>query len=87
VGSATEGGESGAIELSELLSLRLGIAGSGDLSIGDAITGGADSEGGKVSALLGVGVGGAGAGGDSAGRGATSGTGAGSGWGASSIWV
>ena len=84
MGSATGGGDSGAIELSELL-LRFGIAGSGDPSIGDAITGGADSEGGKVSALLGVG--GAGAGGDSAGRGATSGTGAGSGWGAGSIWV
>ena len=84
MGSATGGGESGAIELSELLR-RLGIAGSGDPSIGDAITGGADSEDGKVSALLGVG--GAGAGGDSAGRGATSGTGAGSGWGAGSIWV
>ena len=86
MGSATGGGESGAIELSELLSLRL-IAGSGDPSIGDAITGGADSEGGKVSALLGVGVGGAGVRGGSAGRGATSGTGAGSGWGAGSIWV
>jgi hypothetical protein len=85
VGSATGGGESGAIELSELLPLRLGIVGSGDPSIGDAITGGADSEGGKVSALLGVG--GAGAGGDSAGRGATSGTGAGSGSGAGSIWA
>jgi len=85
VGSATGGGESGAIELSELLLLRLGIAGSGDPSIGDAITGGADSDGGKVSALLGVG--GAGAGVGSAGRGATSGTGAGSGWGAGSIWV
>jgi hypothetical protein len=49
VGSATGGGESGAIELSELLRLRLvGIAGSGDPSIGDAITGDADSEGGKV---------------------------------------
>ena len=87
MGSATGGGESGAIELSELLPLRLGIAGSGDPSIGDAITGGADSEGGKVSALLGVGVGGAGAGGGSAGRGATSGTGAGSGSGAGSIWA
>jgi hypothetical protein len=85
VGSATGGGESGAIELSELLPLRLGIVGSGDPSIGDAITGGADSEGGKVSALLGVG--GADAGDDSAGRGATSGTGAGSGWGVGSIWV
>jgi hypothetical protein len=48
VGSATGGGESGTIELSELLRLRLGIAGSGDPSIGDAITGDADSEGGKV---------------------------------------
>ena len=86
MGSATGGGEPGAIELSELLPLRLGIAGSGDPSIGDAITGGADSEGGKVSALLGVG--GAGVRGDSAtGRGATSGTGAGSGSGAGSIWV
>ena len=85
MGSATGGGESGAIELSELLPLRLGIVGSGDPSIGDAITGGADSEGGKVSALLGVG--GADAGGDSAGRGATSGTRAGSGWGVGSIWV
>jgi len=83
VGSATGGGESGAIELSELVPLRLGIVGSGDPSIGDAITGGADSEGGKVSALLGVGR--AGAGGDSAaGRGATSGTGAGAGWGSGS---
>jgi hypothetical protein len=85
VGSATRGGESGAIELSELLPLRLGMVGSGDPSIGDAITGGADSEGGKVSALLGVG--GASVGGGSAGRGATSGTGAGSGSGAGSIWV
>ena len=85
MGSATGGGESGAIELSELLPLRLGIAGSGDPSIGDAITGGADSEGGKVSALLGVG--GAGVGGGSAGRGATSGTDVGSGSGADSIWV
>lgn len=85
MGSATGGGESGAIELSELLPLPLGIAGSGDPSIGDAITGGADSEGGKVSPLLGVG--GAGVGGGSAGRGATSGTGAASGSGAGSIWV
>ena len=86
MGSATGGGESGAIELSELLPLRLGIAGSGDASIGDAITGGADSEGGKVSALLGVG--GAGVrGGSATGRGATSGTGAGSGSGAGSISV
>ena len=85
MGSATGGGEPGAIELSELLPLRLGIAGSGDASIGDPITGGADSDGGKVSALLGVG--GAGAGVGSAGRGATSGTGAGSGSGAGSIWA
>ena len=85
MGSATGGGESGAIELSELLPLRLGIGGSGDRSIGDAITGGADSQGGKVSALLGAG--GAGAEGGSAGRGATCGTGAGSGWGAGSIWA
>jgi hypothetical protein len=70
-----------------LLPVRLGIAGSGDASIGDAITGGVDSEGGKVSALLGVGVGGAGAEGGSAGRGATSGTGAGSGSGGGSIWA
>ena len=83
--SATAGGESGAIELSELLPLPLGIVGSGDPSIGDAITGGAASEGGKVSALLGVG--GAGVRGGSAGRGATSGTGAGSGSGAGSISV
>lgn len=48
MGSATGDGESGAIELSELLPLRLGIVGSGDPSIGDAITGDADSEGGKV---------------------------------------
>ena len=87
MGSATGGGEPGAIELSELLPVRLGIAGSGDASIGDPITGGADSEGGKVSALLGLGVGRAGAGGDAAGRGATSGTGAGSGSGAGSIWA
>ena len=85
MGSATGGGESGAIEVSELLSRRLGIAGSGDRSIGEAITGGADSGGGKVSALLGVG--GAGVRGGSAGRGATSGTGAGSGSGAGSISV
>ena len=85
MGSATGGGESGAIELSELLPLRLGIAGSGDRSIGDAITGGVDSVGGKVSALLGVG--GAGVGGGSAGRGATCGTDVGSGSGADSIWV
>jgi len=85
VGSATGGGESGAIELSELLPLRLGIVGSGKPSIGDAITGAAASEGGKVSALLGVG--GAGVGGGSVGRGATSGTGAGSGSRAGSIWV
>ena len=85
MGSATGGGESGAIELSELLPLRLGIVGSGEPSIGDAITGGAASESGKVSALLGVG--GAGVGGGSVGRGATSGTGAGSGSRAGSIWV
>lgn len=85
MGSATGGAESGAIELSELLPLRIGIVGSGDPSIGDAITGDADSEGGKVSALLGVG--GAGVGGGSVGRGATSGTGAVFGSGAGSIWV
>ena len=68
-----------------MLPLRLGIGGSGDRSIGDAITGGVDSQGGKVSAL--DGAGGTGAEGGSAGRGATSGTGAGSGWGAGSIWV
>lgn len=87
MGSATGGGESGAIELSELLPLRLGIAGSGDRSIGDAITGGADSDDGQVSALALPGTGGAGAAGGSAGRGATSGTGAASGWGAGSISV
>ncbi len=90
MGSATGGGESGAIELSELLRLRVGIVGSGAPSIGDAITGDADSEGGKVSALLG-GRAGRGAGGASAGRGATSGTSAGASWGsgsgAGSIWV
>jgi len=88
VGSATGGGESGAIELSELLPLRLGIAGSGDRSIGEAITGGADSDDGEVSALGLPGIGGAGAAGGSAGRGATSGTGAACGcWGSGSISV
>ena len=87
MGSATGGGESVAIELSELLSLRLGIAGSGDRSMGEAITGDADSDGGKVSALALPGAGGAGAAGGSGGRGATSGTGAASDWGADSISV
>ena len=87
MGSTTGGGDSGAIELSELLALPLGIAGSGDRSMGEAITGGADSDGGKVSALALSGAGGAGAAGGSAGRGATSGTGAASGWGAGSISV
>lgn len=87
MGSGTGGGESGAIELSELLPLRLGIAGSGDRSIGDAITGDGDSDGGRVSALALSGTGEAGGAGGSGGRGATSGTGAASGWGSGSIWA
>ena len=62
VGSATGGGESGAIELSELLPMRLGIGGWADCLVGDAGVGGADSDGGKVSGFLALG--GTGAGGE-----------------------
>ena len=88
VGSAAGGGESGAIELSELLPLWLGI-GAPARTVGDATAGGTDSDGGKVSALFATGPSGAGGEylGGSGGRGATSGTGADAAWGSGSISV
>ena len=90
VGSAAGGGESGAIELSELLPLWLGIGAiADDRTVGEASAGGADSDGGKVSALFATGPSGAGGEylGGSGGRGATSGTGADAAWGSGSISV
>jgi hypothetical protein len=58
VGSVAGGGELGAIELSELLPLWLGI-GAPARTVGDA-TAGADSDSGKVSAFFATGLAGTG---------------------------
>ena len=55
MGSATVGGKSGTIGLSEFLSLRLGIGAMGDRRAGSVTGEGSGSGGNNVSALLATG--------------------------------